>query len=77
MDLFNKHVDTIMPIVFPSVYKAKDHWNKAIVALAFNVLKSFMDTNSELFDRQIQPYLKKKRKDESDSEQDYSSGEDT
>ncbi|KAF6210193.1 hypothetical protein GE061_013296 [Apolygus lucorum] len=79
LSLLNKHITTVMPIVFPSVYKAKDHWNKAIVALAYNVLKSFMEMDSELFDLLIQPYLKKKGDDsQSDSEPgNYSSGEDT
>ena len=29
---------------------SKEHWNQTIVALVYNVLKTFMEMNSRLFD---------------------------
>ena len=29
---------------------SKEHWNQTIVALVYNVLKTFMEMNSKLFD---------------------------
>ena len=41
----------IMPIMFPALYRiSKEHWNQTIVALVYNVLKTFMEMNSRLFD---------------------------
>ncbi len=35
----------------PSVSRiSKEHWNQTIVALVYNVLKTFMEMNSRLFD---------------------------
>jgi hypothetical protein len=40
-----------MPIMFPALYRiSKEHWNPTIIALVFNVLKTFMEVNSKLFD---------------------------
>jgi len=40
-----------MPIMFPALYRiSKEHWNQTIVALVYNVLKTFMEMNSRLFD---------------------------
>merc|ERR1719295_2468797 len=41
----------IIPIMFPALYRiSKEHWNQTIVALVYNVLKTFMEMNSRLFD---------------------------
>ena len=34
----------------PNVRISKEHWNQTIVALVYNVLKTFMEMNSRLFD---------------------------
>lgn len=40
-----------MPIMFPALYRiSKEHWNQTIIALVYNVLKTFMEVNSKLFD---------------------------
>lgn len=51
MSLIDENSNTLLPIMFPALYCiSKDHWNQTIVALVYNVLKSFMDMNSKLFD---------------------------
>lgn len=41
----------VMPIMFPALYRiSKEHWNQTIVALVYNVLKTFMEMNGKLFD---------------------------
>ena len=45
------YLQVIMPIMFPALYRiSKEHWNQTIVALVYNVLKTFMEMNSRLFD---------------------------
>lgn len=37
--------------MFPALYRiSKEHWNQTIVALVYNVLKTFMEMNGKLFD---------------------------
>ncbi|KAG1672759.1 Serine/threonine-protein phosphatase 2A regulatory subunit alpha isoform [Nymphon striatum] len=51
----NSHV--ILPIMFPALYRiSKEHWNQTIVALVYNVLKTFMEMNSKLFDELTASY---------------------
>lgn len=51
MSLIEENSNVIMPIMFSALYKiSKDHWNKTIVALVYNVLKTFMEMNGKLFD---------------------------
>lgn len=51
MSLIEEHNRAIMPIMFPALYLiSKDHWNQTIVALVYNVLKTFMEMNNQLFD---------------------------
>ena len=35
---------------YPALRISKEHWNQTIVALVYNVLKTFMEMNSRLFD---------------------------
>ena len=43
--------------MFPSLYRiSKEHWNQTIVALVYNVLKTFMEINSKLFDELTSNY---------------------
>ncbi|CAB0001744.1 unnamed protein product [Nesidiocoris tenuis] len=56
VELLQQNQAVLMPIVFPSIYEAKTHWNKTIVALAYNVLKVFGETNSELYNSLVKPY---------------------
>ena len=43
--------------MFPPLYRiSKEHWNQTIVALVYNVLKTFMEINSKLFDELTASY---------------------
>lgn len=51
MSLIEENNQVIMSIMFPALYRiSKEHWNQTIVALVYNVLKTFMEMNSRLFD---------------------------
>ena len=51
MSLIEENNQVIMPIMFPALYRiSKEHWNQTIVALVYNVLKTFMEMNARLFD---------------------------
>lgn len=51
ISLIEENSNVILPIMFPSLYRiSKEHWNQTIVALVYNVLKTFMEMNSKLFD---------------------------
>ena len=51
LSLIEENNGVIMPIMFPALYRiSKEHWNPTIIALVFNVLKTFMEVNSKLFD---------------------------
>lgn len=57
----NNHV--IMGIMFPALYRiSKEHWNQTIVALVYNVLKTFMEMNSKLFDELTASYKSERQK---------------
>ncbi|XP_041951543.1 protein phosphatase 2, regulatory subunit B', epsilon isoform X3 [Alosa sapidissima] len=70
MSLIEENSNVILPIMFASLYRiSKEHWNPAISALIYNVLKAFMEMNSTLFDELAATYKadrqreKKKEKD--------------
>lgn len=51
MSLIEENSNVVLPIMFPALYKiSKEHWNQTIVALVYNVLKTFMEMNGKLFD---------------------------
>lgn len=51
MSLVSDNVNTLMPIVYPVLYKhSKSHWNKSIHGLIYNALKMLMEMNQKLFD---------------------------
>lgn len=53
----------IMGIMFPALYRiSKEHWNQTIVALVYNVLKTFMEMNSKLFDELTASYKSERQK---------------
>ncbi|CAD5123320.1 DgyrCDS11678 [Dimorphilus gyrociliatus] len=56
LSLISDSVDTILPIMFPALYKTKQHWNKTIHGLIYNALKLFMEMNQKLFDECTQRY---------------------
>jgi len=53
----------VMPIMFPALYRiSKEHWNQTIVALVYNVLKTFMEMNGKLFDELTANYKLERQK---------------
>uniref|UniRef100_A0A8C6P1H0 Protein phosphatase 2, regulatory subunit B', epsilon isoform b n=1 Tax=Nothobranchius furzeri TaxID=105023 RepID=A0A8C6P1H0_NOTFU len=62
MSLIEENSSVILPIMFASLYRiSKEHWNPAIVALVYNVLKAFMEMNSTLFDELTATYKSDQR----------------
>lgn len=63
MSLIEDNNSVIMPIMFPALYRiSKEHWNQTIVALVYNVLKTFMEMNSKLFDELTASYKAERQK---------------
>jgi len=49
--LIEENQSVVMPIMFPALFRvSKEHWNQAILTLVYNVLKTFMEMNSTLFE---------------------------
>jgi serine/threonine-protein phosphatase 2A regulatory subunit B' len=63
MTLIEENSNVVLPIMFPALYKIfKEHWNQTIVALVYNVLKTFMEMNSKLFDELTANYKSERQK---------------
>lgn len=63
MSLIEENNHVIMGIMFPALYRiSKEHWNQTIVALVYNVLKTFMEMNSKLFDELTASYKSERQK---------------
>ena len=63
MNLIEENSNVVLPIMFPSLYRiSKEHWNQTIVALVYNVLKTFMEMNSKLFDELTSNYKAERQK---------------
>lgn len=70
MSLISDNALTIIPIMFPSLYKnSKTHWNKTIHGLIYNALKLFMEMNHKLVDECTRQY-KQERQKEKDKQKD-------
>ncbi|CAG5121160.1 unnamed protein product, partial [Candidula unifasciata] len=63
LSLISDNVATILPIMFPALYRSKEHWNKTIHGLIYNALKLFMEMNQKLFDDCTQQYKAERQKD--------------
>lgn len=64
MSLIEENSIVILPIMFPALYRiSKEHWNQTIVALVYNVLKTFMEMNSKLFDELTASYKAERQKE--------------
>ena len=64
LSMIEENSDAIMPIMFPALYKiSKEHWNQTIIALVYNVLKTFMEMNSRLFDELTASYKSERQKE--------------
>nr|CAB3265109.1 serine/threonine-protein phosphatase 2A 56 kDa regulatory subunit epsilon isoform-like [Phallusia mammillata] len=65
LNLIEENSSTILPLMFPSLYQiSKEHWNQTIVALVYNVLKTFMEMNSEMFDSLTASYKAERQKEQ-------------
>ncbi|CAH8428934.1 unnamed protein product [Schistosoma curassoni] len=62
LQLMHDHVEEILPIMFPALYRTKEHWNKTIHGLVYNALKLFMEMNQKLFDNCTQRYKEERQK---------------
>ncbi|CAH2094613.1 unnamed protein product [Euphydryas editha] len=64
LSLMEENNQVIMPIMFPALYRmSKEHWNQTIVTLVYNVLKTFMEMNSKLFDELTASYKAERQKE--------------
>ncbi|KAK3787230.1 hypothetical protein RRG08_055953 [Elysia crispata] len=64
MNLIEENSNVVLPIMFPALYRiSKEHWNQTIVALVYNVLKTFMEMNSKLFDELTANYKSERQKE--------------
>lgn len=63
LSLISDNASAILPIVFPALYKSKEHWNKTIHGLIYNALKLFMEMNQKLFEDCTQQYKAERQKE--------------
>uniref|UniRef100_A0A671RVR0 Serine/threonine protein phosphatase 2A regulatory subunit n=1 Tax=Sinocyclocheilus anshuiensis TaxID=1608454 RepID=A0A671RVR0_9TELE len=63
LSLIEENCQVILPLVFGTLYRvSKEHWNQTIISLIYNVLKTFMEMNSKLFDDLTSSYKVEKQK---------------
>ncbi|VUZ49824.1 unnamed protein product [Hymenolepis diminuta] len=67
LSLMSDNVETILPIMFPALYKTKQHWNKTIHGLIYNALKLFMEMNQVLFDNCTTKYKEDRQREREDA----------
>ncbi|KTG42737.1 hypothetical protein cypCar_00011486, partial [Cyprinus carpio] len=64
LSLIEENCQVILPLVFGTLYRvSKEHWNQTIISLIYNVLKTFMEMNSKLFDDLTASYKVEKQKE--------------
>ncbi|KAJ8275444.1 hypothetical protein COCON_G00071960 [Conger conger] len=64
LSLIEENCPIILPLVFSTLYRvSQEHWNQTIVSLIYNVLKTFMEMNSQLFDDLTASYKVEKQKE--------------
>ncbi|XP_075911100.1 serine/threonine-protein phosphatase 2A 56 kDa regulatory subunit epsilon isoform-like isoform X2 [Petromyzon marinus] len=57
LSLIEENSNVILPIMFGNLYKmSEEHWNQTILVLNFNVMKTMMDMNCELFGELTESY---------------------
>uniref|UniRef100_A0A8C8DRS3 Serine/threonine protein phosphatase 2A regulatory subunit n=1 Tax=Oryzias sinensis TaxID=183150 RepID=A0A8C8DRS3_9TELE len=73
LSLIEENCQVILPLVFATLYRvSKEHWNQTIVSLIYNVLKTFMEMNSKLFDDLTASYKVEKQKEHLDRSRGWS-----
>ncbi|KAL5969744.1 Serine/threonine-protein phosphatase 2A 56 kDa regulatory subunit delta isoform [Taenia solium] len=63
LSLMTENIETILPIMFPALYRTKQHWNKTIHGLIYNALKLFMEMNQVLFDNCTTKYKEERQRE--------------
>ncbi|KAI1282021.1 Serine/threonine-protein phosphatase 2A 56 kDa regulatory subunit alpha isoform [Halotydeus destructor] len=64
LSLIEENSNVIMPIMYPALYRiSKEHWNQTIIALVYNVLRTFMEINQKLFDELTANYKNERQKE--------------
>ncbi|KAL3223445.1 hypothetical protein MRX96_049809 [Rhipicephalus microplus] len=64
LSLIEENNQVVMPLMFPALYRiSKEHWNQTIVALVYNVLKTFMEMNTKLFDELTSAYKSERQRE--------------
>ncbi|XP_023214526.1 serine/threonine-protein phosphatase 2A 56 kDa regulatory subunit epsilon isoform-like [Centruroides sculpturatus] len=64
LSLIDENNQSIMPIMYPALFRiSREHWNQTIIALVYNVLKTFMEMNSKLFDELTSSYKSERQKE--------------
>ncbi|CAL1532058.1 unnamed protein product [Lymnaea stagnalis] len=63
LSLISDNVGTVLPLMFPALYKTQQHWNKTIHGLIYNALKLFMEMNQKLFDDCTQQFKAERQKE--------------
>ncbi|ESO04663.1 hypothetical protein HELRODRAFT_187003 [Helobdella robusta] len=58
LGLIEENIAEIMPLTFNALYKL-EHWNQMIMTLVYNILKSMVDMNRQLFDQLTSSYLQR------------------
>ncbi|XP_076464639.1 serine/threonine-protein phosphatase 2A 56 kDa regulatory subunit gamma isoform-like isoform X2 [Babylonia areolata] len=69
LSLISDNVSSVMPLMFPALYRSKEHWNKTIHGLIYNALKLFMEMNQKLFDDCTQQYKAERQKEKEKAKQ--------
>lgn len=60
-DFVEAHVESILPIMFTSVYESSDsHWNRLVRSTTYDVMMFFVNSNPHLFDDCLYSYHERK-----------------
>ncbi|ESO09819.1 hypothetical protein HELRODRAFT_128065, partial [Helobdella robusta] len=60
VNLISENSAVIIPIIFPSLYQSKEHWNKTIHGLIYTAIKLIMEMNPKVFEECTQSYKAKR-----------------
>ncbi|XP_041355099.1 serine/threonine-protein phosphatase 2A 56 kDa regulatory subunit delta isoform-like isoform X3 [Gigantopelta aegis] len=69
LSLISDNATAILPLMFPALFKSKEHWNKTIHGLIYNALKLFMEMNQKLFDDCTQQFKAERQKEKEKNKQ--------
>lgn len=70
LSLIEENSNVILPIMFGNLYKmSKEHWNQTILGLIFNVMKTMMDMNCELFGELTASYNNERQREKKKEEE--------